>query len=281
MPVAPRRLFAGLIDDAALFPPANAPLAEAVAGHARHRSAPYAGFVGPFVCPTTRVAELIETLPPGQLVAVSLVVDDGPAGTTESLRAARADERLLLVAVEASHARLGHDAATVGATVRRMPSVTGYLEVDPSDLGLSLDLVAPSGGWQAAKYRTGGTTADAFPTEEALADFLVATVERGLPFKLTAGLHHVVRHTDPDTGFEHHGVLNVLVATRVAQGGGGVDDVAAVLAQRAAPALVEFVAEWDESTCGDVRATFRSFGCCGVHDPLDELAGLGLLAEAR
>ena len=280
MPVAPRRLFTGLVDDAALFPPGNAPMASALADHARHRSAPYAGFVGPFLCPTTRVAELLETLPVDQRLAVSLVVDDGPAVTTEAMRAATADERILLVAVEASHARLGHDAATVGATVRRMPSVTGYLEVDPRDLGLSLDLVAPSGGWQAAKYRTGGTTADAFPTEQALADFLVATVERGLPFKLTAGLHHVVRQTDQETGFEHHGVLNVLVATADALAREDLGIVVASLAERDVDRLVDRVRSWSELDCLAIRGSFRSFGCCAVTEPIDELDALGLSGAA-
>ena len=35
------------------------------------------------------------------------------------------------------------------------------------------------------------------------------------------------RHTDPETGFEHHGFLNVLLATRAALDGGDVDGVAA------------------------------------------------------
>lgn len=281
MPVAPRRLFTGLIDDAALFPPASTAMAPALAGHARHRSAPYAGFVGPFLCPTTRLAELRETLPADQRLAVSLVVDDGPAVTAEALRAATADERISLVAVEASHARLGHDAATVGATVRRMPSVTGYLEVDPSELGLSLDLVAPSGGWQAAKYRTGGVTADAFPTEQELADFLVATVERGLPFKLTAGLHHVVRQTDPDTGFEQHGVLNVMVATADALAREDLDVVVGSLAERDVHRLVERVRSWSELDCLAIRGSFRSLGCCAVTEPIVELDALGLSGGAR
>jgi hypothetical protein len=280
VPVAPRRLFAGLVDDAALFPPGNAPMTSALADHAKHRRAPYAGLVGPFLCPTTRVAELLETLPAEQHLAVSLVVGDGPAVTSEALRAATADDRISLVAVEASHARLAHDAATVGATVRRMPSVTGYLEVDPSDVGLSLDLVAPSGGWQAAKFRTGGTTADAFPTEQALADFLVATVERGLPFKLTAGLHHVVRHTDPDTGFEHHGVLNALVATADALAREDLGIVVASLAERDVDRLVERVRSWSELDCLAVRGSFRSFGCCNVNEPIDELDALGLSGGA-
>jgi hypothetical protein len=276
VPAAPRRLFAGLIDDAALFPPANTPLAEAVAGHARHRTAPYAGFIGPFLCPTTRLTELRETLPADQHLAVSLVVDAGPPVTAEALGAATADNRITLVAVEASHARLGHDAATVGATVRRIPSVTGYLEVDPSDVELSLDLVAPSAGWQAGKYRTGGVTADAFPTEPELAHFLVATAERGLPFKLTAGLHHVVRRTEPVTGFEQHGVINVLVATADALAREDFDVVVASLAERDVDRLVERVLSWSELDCLAVRGSFRSFGCCAVTEPIDELDGLGL-----
>ncbi len=277
MPVATRRLFAGIVDDAALFPPGNAPMATALSDHAHHRSAPYAGLVGPFLCPTTRVAELQETLPAEQALAVSLVVDADAADTGAAIAAAGSDDRISVVAVEAPHARLGHDAATLGANVRRLPSVTGYLELDRQDIAMSLDLVAPTGGWQAAKFRTGGTTADAFPTEAELADFLVAGVERGLPFKLTAGLHHVVRGTEPHTGFEQHGLLNVLVATADALAREDLDIVVGSLAERDVERLVGRVRSWSELDCLAIRGSFRSFGCCGVTDPIDELAGLGLV----
>ncbi|MEP6761812.1 MAG: hypothetical protein ABJA93_10680, partial [Sporichthyaceae bacterium] len=149
----------------------------------------------------------------------------------------------------------------------------------PSDLDLSLDLIAPSAGWQAAKYRTGGTTADTFPSEQALADFLVATVERGLPFKLTAGLHHVVRQTDPDTGFEQHGVLNVMVGTADALAREDLDIVVASLAERDVSRLVERVRSWSELDCLAIRGSFRSFGCCAVTEPILELDALGLFGD--
>jgi hypothetical protein len=72
----------------------------------------------------------------------------------------------------------------------------------------------------------------------------------------------------------------VLVATRVAQQVGDVTDVAAVLAQREAGPLVEFLEGWDEPTCTDVRRAFLSFGCCGVTDPIDDLVASGVLDAA-
>ena len=280
VPAVPFRLFAGLVDDAALFPPGNAPMQAALSEHARHRGSAYAGLVGPFVCPASRVDELQKALPTGQPLTVSLVMDAEGDGAHQALRAAGQDERISLVAVEAAHARLGQDAAAVGANVRRLPSVAGYLEVDRDDVAQSLDLVGPS-GWQAAKFRTGGTSADAFPTERQLADFLVAGVERGLPFKLTAGLHHLVRHTDEETGFEQHGVLNVLVATADALAREEPDQVVASLAERDVEPLVQRVRAWSELDCLAIRGSFRSFGCCGVTEPIGELAALGLLAGAR
>jgi hypothetical protein len=278
--VVPRSLFLGLVDDAALFPPGNAPMARALAEHAEHRASGYGDVVGPFLCPASRIDELTETLPADGRVGLSLVFDVSGDAAHHALRTTAVDPRLTLVGVEAAHARLGDDATTVGGNLARLPGATGYLEVARTEFEASLDLVG-STGWHAAKYRTGGTVAEAFPTEGELAAFLIAATSRGLPFKLTAGLHHAVRHTGDTTGFEHHGVLNVLVATRVAQQGGSPDEVTATLAEREPGPLVQFVRDWDDGTCADVRRAFRSFGCCGVTDPIEDLADLGLLEGDR
>ena len=66
------------------------------------------------------------------------------------------------------------------------------------------------GGSACAKFRTGGPTAEAVPDDAELAAFIAPCLDRGSPFKLTAGLHHAVRYTETETGFEHHGFLNVL-----------------------------------------------------------------------
>ena len=51
-------LFAGLIDDAAVFPPGSASVPEAVRRHREHRSAWYDPLIGPLVVPDTELAQV-------------------------------------------------------------------------------------------------------------------------------------------------------------------------------------------------------------------------------
>ena len=270
-------LLAGLVDDAALFPPGNAPMPVALAEHARYREAPWSAAIGPFLCPASRIDELVALLPADQDIRVALVNDDTGAA---ALHARDAALRMTALAwLETRHDRLGEDPDAVGGGSGRMAGAPfAYLEVPRTGFDGALDLVGDAQAFQAAKYRTGGVTPEAFPSERELAAFLVACAARAVPFKLTAGLHHAVRSTTEE-GNEAHGLLNVLVATRVAQTGGSVDDVAVPLALRSADPLVGFVQHWDEGTCTGVRSAFRSFGCCGVTDPLGDLAALGLLED--
>ena len=99
----------------------------------------------------------------------------------------------------------------------------------------ALDVVADAG--YAAKLRTGGLDASLFPSEIQVAAFITACLDREVAFKCTAGLHNAVRHTAADTGFEHHGFLNVLLATRASLDGASQDELAAVLASRDGDAL--------------------------------------------
>ncbi|MFD9831125.1 hypothetical protein [[Kitasatospora] papulosa] len=56
----PPELFASFCDDAAMFPPGEMPLAEAVPAHLGHVAATHAPLVGPLVVPQARLAELAE-----------------------------------------------------------------------------------------------------------------------------------------------------------------------------------------------------------------------------
>src|SRR5947199_9301783 len=59
------------------------------------------------------------------------------------------------------------------------------------------------------KLRTGGVTADAFPSSGQIAPALVPPASHPVPTKLTAALHHPIRHFCADLDTKRHGFLNV------------------------------------------------------------------------
>jgi hypothetical protein len=71
-----RSLFTGLFDDAALFPPGDAPMAAAVPAH-RELRARLGDLVGPFVVPAARLGELEEHLGDGEPFGISLIAAAG------------------------------------------------------------------------------------------------------------------------------------------------------------------------------------------------------------
>lgn len=280
-----RLLFAGLVDDAAVFPPGLAPLDVAVREHGAHRRAWYADIIGPLLCPADRAAELVEHLhraatdtpTPVTLVAPSVEASMAAADALAGVLSAE------LAALELPLPSADHLAATttelerlaawaVGNHPARPPAL--WVEIPRgSEVAASLSLLPGSVG---AKLRVGGTEPPAFPDEQELAAFLATVADRGIRFKLTAGLHHAVRHTDPATGFEHHGFLNVICAVHAAQVA-GESDLAGILAEREAAPLVDVVRGVDADDARRVRSAFASFGCCGVTDPVDDLVSLGLI----
>jgi hypothetical protein len=270
-------LFTALVDDAAVYPPGSAPLDEAVKQHRRHRAAPYASFVGPLLIPASSVAQAAELVGPGEELAVGVVADAG----LDSLRALPAGTPLNIAQVELAVAKRGEDPqpglVAFIELLRGQPDRVGFAEI-PLTWGLlaALDTVASardSGVRVAPKFRTGGLAAELFPTPIELAAVICACRDRGLPFKLTAGLHHAIRHTDPETGFVHHGFLNVLVAAAHAATDAEVAEVAAVLAGTDPVPLIEATRQMLHRD----RPLWIGFGSCSVTEPLEDLSRLGLL----
>jgi hypothetical protein len=277
----PPPLFTGLVDDAAVFPPGNAPLHEAVKEHGRHRVAWYAPIVGPLLVPASTVAALGDLVEPGAGLSIGMVADAGIAG----LRPASAPPQVNVVQLEAAVGKRGEDPqpglAELLAVLRAWPQIKGYAEI-PLTFGLlgALDTIAEAraGGLDvAAKFRTGGLAAELFPTPIELAAVICACRDRSLPFKLTAGLHHAIRHIDPETGFTHHGFLNVLVATVQAVGGAEVAEVGETLGGTDPVALIEAARRYLDRE----RPLWIGFGSCSVAEPVADLSRLGLLPGTR
>ncbi|MFI0366405.1 hypothetical protein ACH35V_00915 [Actinomadura sp. 1N219] len=279
---------AGLCDDAAVFPPGLAPLDVAVPAHRAHRSAPYAELVGPLILPASALDALDPLLPDantgsgprtGSGAAVppldlSITAPNGPCEAAKALaRAAElpVDLRGLEVAVPAGME--SDEFFRVLGTV----DVPVYVEV-PRDERRPSIIAAVAELGHRAKFRTGGVKPHLYPSPDELAAAIKAVVDGGVPFKATAGLHHPVRNTDPETGFHQHGFLNLLLATDAAAEGRPVDELSAILADRDAASIASRVAGLGEKRAAAARARFLSFGTCSITDPLNELAALGLLA---
>jgi hypothetical protein len=279
------------VDDAAIFPPASSPLEQAVADHVDHRDEEYADLVGGFVVSDVKVADLAACLPRvagSAELGVNLVVTGGAGAIEPAVTWVSRSEGLSLRAVEFAlrdEEDLAHNAQRLVQVVDslggELDDVTVYAE-PPILRG------APTHGWLAAldelaareihlKFRTGGVTEDLFPTPSQLAVCLEAALDRELPFKCTAGLHHAVRHRDEQTGFEHHGFLNVLLATRASLDGATPDEVANVLAQTDGSALADRLSA-DPDEAARTRRWFTSFGSCSVLDAHEDLVDLGLLS---
>ena len=98
-----------------------------------------------------------------------------------------------------------------------------------------------------------------------------------MAFKCTAGLHNAVRHTAEDTGFEHHGFLNVLLATRASLDGAAHDELVELLDQRDGEVLAARARELSDDQAASTRRWFTSFGSCSIDEPRQDLTTLGLM----
>jgi hypothetical protein len=271
-------LFTALFDDAALFPPGNAAMPDAVSGHAGYRQAWYAGLVARFVCPAGRLPELDGALAEFDGSAspeISVTVPGGPAQLAAALAAAEGCSRLRLGAVElpVTAAELPAALEELASTARR--GMVVFAEVPVAEVTVELAAALRAAGL-GLKLRTGGTTAAAFPGTGPLAAAIEAAVAAGVRFKCTAGLHNAVAHDDPATGWSHHGFLNVLLAVHAAQTGRAAP--AELLAARDGGALAEQAGNLSATEVAAVRARFASIGSCSIEEPLTDLIELKLVS---
>ncbi len=271
-----------LVDDAAIFPPGNAPLPEAVAAHSARRAEWYAGFVAGFVVRDTDLPQLR-----GFDGDLSVVVTGGAgqiAGPCEQARRLGLSLAGLEVALRDLDDLAGNARRVVAATDAARGE--GVLD-EATPVHVELPFGAPETAWLAAadevanaglrlKLRTGGVHAADFPGARQVAEAIDAALDRETPFKCTAGLHQAIRHTDPETGFEHHGFVNLMVATRHLFDGASVDDAVAIVDEARVPELVTLAFDTDMS---GARRWFTSFGSCSVTEPLESLTATGLLED--
>ena len=271
------------IDYAGVFPPARLSVADALAEYTRVRDSAFGWILGTFVLASDQIGELSR----GAVRDIPLSVvmrHPSPEAVAGLLRDA---ERLKVASVEIPPVSAGHTRAIAAAA---FPATRVFFEIAPGDdLNTSIDAVAAAGAY--AKLRTGGITGEAFPAPTAIHDFFQVCLVRHVVCKATAGLHHAVAGRYPLT-YEPGslrapmlGFLTVSAAAALVYIGAPKEDVVAVLteSQAATITLDGDGLRWRDYRIPTTdleamrRMLFSSFGSCSAQEPIDDLAGMGLL----
>jgi len=262
-------LLGGLIDHAALFPPASMDMPQAMEADRAARASEHGWIVDHFICPASRLGELPRDAP-----RLSVVLDGGE-GDLEVVH----DARLAGRAVELVEARI--DPTWIPDTQQLVDATLGegvrvFWELEPGR-GLAGEVAAVREAGAGAKIRCGGRVV---PSVEGVAAFVAACRDAGVGFKATAGLHHAI-HRDGA-----HGFLNLLAAAVFAHADGlGEDDLAALLAEEdpaafivTAEALSAHGHSAGPAAIAEARAElFVAYGSCSVDEPVADLVELGVL----
>lgn len=307
-------LLSKIIDYAGLYPPANLPLEEAIRNFVKYQMDAGEWMLSRFIIPAKRLAELsqlAEQVFPRESVLAFSVLGRGGKDVDEFL------ENLKLDLEDIYAFRKNHD---IGILVDMFEVVLPASALGDNssahDLvneaadglnknGLTVFFEAPSGeGWQVRaeklirslrkikdkhvgfKLRTGGVTADAFPSTEQVAWAIASTRDAGIPMKCTAGLHHPVRHYNENVQTKMHGFLNVFGVGVLALSHGLDQNQIQEIIEDEDPANFVFNESgfcWKKihaSLDQIARARqigFISFGSCSFDEPREDLQALGLM----
>jgi hypothetical protein len=290
-----RALMSGLIDYAGLFPPAGLGMHEAVENYAEYRKGPDAASLGSFIIPIDRLGELESELAAGgasssssSRLDVSLIVKENPVAAIDRASAINASPGAYrVVAIELAQELTVEMKAISerGLSDRSAPII--YAEISPAD---DIERILPQlARFNArAKLRTGGTSANSFPTTAQIVRFLRACCNSGVGFKATAGLHHPIRAHYPLTydadspRAQMYGFLNIFLAAAFVWN--GTDDVtAARIVNENVPVSFTFSNDaigWLDlklsvNRIAAARERFAySFGSCSFREPVEELRNL-------
>jgi hypothetical protein len=274
-------LLAHLVDDAGLFEPVGLDMAAAVTRHRRDIASGQPMLTHRFVCPASRVPELLTQLDADDRFAV--LVAGCPPALADAVAALRHSPGAELVGIESTLTAdpgdwSGELAAMLDAT--RGPRGAVPLFVEPATIADAVAVIsalaerrAGDGAPLAVKLRCGGTDAELFPTPDALAAALVAAAGAGVPAKATAGLHHAIRQADPATGLTHHGFLNLVLAADTARSGSAAA-TAAMLADEDRDRLRGVARALHDPV--PAREVLTCFGSCDTETPMLEAVRLGL-----
>lgn len=305
-----RHFMSRIIDYAGLYPPANLPLEEAFQNFLEYQDSPDSWMLARFVVPAKRLPHLTPLMPASAPML---------SFTTLGRSGATADEFLAHLNLDLEDIRSFREAHGAGVVVDMfevaLPSSALTDATQAHDLvksasdmlnknGITVFFEASFGeGWQARaenliralrklkdrhvgfKLRTGGVTADAFPSTEQVAWTIASVRDAGVPLKCTAGLHHPIRHYNESVQAKMHGFLNVFGAGVLAEAHGLSQAQIQAILEDENPANFTFDENgfvWRDlrvvtSEITKSRPFATSFGSCSFDEPREDLRNLGML----
>jgi hypothetical protein len=303
-PASLRALLARSIDYAGLFPPANLALEPALRNFSEYIRVPESWMLGAFILPIAefdaaarhlsdfdyghplRISALGPRTDNAEAFLKSLSATIAALATFQSHFENAAIEQLEMPVpgevddelLKAVRQRLG-DSDLKTFWEAKADAAERVTEL------LSENNVANTGRKLGFKLRTGGVTAEAFPSSAQIATALAAAGTRGVPMKFTAGLHHPVRLFHDSVKTRMHGFLNVLGAGVLAlEHDWRQSEVIQMLDDEDAGSFSfteDFFAwrEWKISTeaIAARRELVTSFGSCSFDEPREDLRALKLL----
>ena len=305
MPAASlRALLAHAIDYAGLFPPANLPLEPALQNHASYIRLEDAWMLGAFILPVAEFAAAgrgfsqfdgdhplrVSALGPKTDSAETFRASLGAA--MESIASFRSMAGAVAVIDQFEMPLPASLTAETLKTIRGTadPQLRTFWEAPADDAERAIKLIADNNRAQAGtrlgfKLRTGGVTANAFPSSAAIASVLMCAGTHQVPIKFTAGLHHPVRLFHESVETKMHGFLNVLGAAVLALEHDWTEHQIEEMLDDEDPDSFVFSDEffaWRDSkvATGRVdrhRELVTSLGSCSFDEPREDLRALNLL----
>jgi hypothetical protein len=136
------------------------------------------------------------------------------------------------------------------------------------------------------KLRSGGVKAELFPTAEQVAFVLSESINKGIPIKFTAGLHHPIRMYRNEVQTKMHGFLNIFIGYILQKHNGlDVKQIEEILCDvnGANFKLTDQEIKWknykaDLKEIRNIRDNLlRSFGSCSFDEPREDLENLGIM----
>ena len=296
-----RALLTRSIDYAGMFPPCSLELEPALAKQAEYVRANDSWMLSAFVLPVAKfdaASEFLSKFDKQHPLRVSAL---GPK--TENAESFRTELKNATEAIRSFQAQHG-DRVSVAQLEMVLPldvdlgglNETAALLVDlklqtfwetPAEsaektIALLARAKHPTFGY---KLRTGGVTADAFPSSVQIARALLASTKNHLPIKFTAGLHHPIRQFRDEVKTEMHGFLNVLGAGVLSAEHHWDESQTVEMLEDQRRQSFEFhdtVFAWRdwEITLDRIKARRKfttSFGSCSFDEPREDLQALNLL----